>query len=139
MLELKDRSFQKLELMDSFIDVLSKYNVINKTILSSFSMANLKQAKKVSSSILTCFITPINLSPNIDTDILAPYFPILWLNPVYSDKVHRVNKLVSVWDPHPEYRIKGYLRQHVDIVTGDNPLKILSAISIALSENFMPQ
>jgi glycerophosphoryl diester phosphodiesterase len=130
ILELKDRQFENLKFVEAFINTLAKHNVIEKSILSSFSMARLKTAKKILPSINTCFITPYNYSPNIGADLIAPYYPILlWLNPNYIDIAHNMDKLVSVWDPHPENRIEYYLRKKVDILTSDNPAKLIKVIS----------
>jgi len=140
ILELKDRKFENLKLVEAFINTLAKYNVIEKSILSSFSMARLKIVKKILPSINTCFITPYNYSPNVNADLIAPYYPILlWLNPNYIDIAHKMNKLVSAWDPHPEYRFEYYLRKKVDILTCDNPAKLMGVISKKLVSNTKPE
>jgi len=130
ILELKDNRFGNLEHADSLLNVLEKFGVIEKTILASFSMTHLKWVKKILPTIVTCFVTPYNLSPNLNADVVEPYFPILWLNPAYTDTAHKLKKLVSVWDPHPENRVETYLRQKVDILIGDNPTKLFNAISM---------
>jgi glycerophosphoryl diester phosphodiesterase len=132
ILDLKDFRFRELGMMDSFINTLAKYNVLPKIYLASFSLTVLEQVKKVLPSMPTCFITLFNFSPYINADIMTPYFPILWLNPSYVEKVHRTNRIIAVWDTHPEHRINHYIDQRIDIVTVNNPQKILGAISNAL-------
>ncbi len=129
LLELKDRRFSNAENMDAFINILAKHNIINKTILASFNKTNLEQAKKILPSMMTCHITLCNIFPNAKADIFSPFYPILLLNPSYTDESHKKKKFVSVWDPHPENRMEYYLTKHVDIITSDNPKKVLDLLS----------
>jgi glycerophosphoryl diester phosphodiesterase len=135
MVELKDPRFSDLKNLEVLVNLLSKYNVLDKTILSSFSEKHLAQAKKLLPAISTCFIMLLNLFPNLHTaDGIAPYYPSLWLNPFYTKMAHNNNKFVSVCDPHPENRIKHYIEQQVDILTGDSPNEIFHAISAVRHE-----
>lgn len=127
-LELKDRRFSDIQKMDAFVDTLAKHNVIDSVILASFNKTNLEQAKRVLPSILTCQITLCNSFPNAEADILTPFYPLLLLNRSYIREAHRKKKFVSAWDSHPEDRIAFYLAQDIDILTGNNPGKILESL-----------
>ena len=127
-LELKDRQFALPQHMELLLNLLAKYNVLHKIILSSFSTENIDRARRLLPSIPTCHITLWNPSTRIDADVLSPYYPILWLNPFYAKNAHRSHRAVAVWDPYPEKRIQYYLDQQVDILTADNPEKVRAAL-----------
>lgn len=127
-LELKDRRFSDVENMDALIDTLAKRNILESVMVASFFKANLEQAKRVLPSIMTCQITLCNIFPNAKADILTPFYPLLLLNRSYIRKAHKKKKFVSAWDSHPEDRIAYYLTQGIDILTGDNPKKVLESL-----------
>lgn len=126
--ELKDHRFGDLKNLADLLNLLDKYNVVERSMLSSFSRKVLAKIKQLNPYMLTNFITFHRFTPIPDADFTTPLFPIFWINPSYIQLAHSMKKYVTAWDPHPELRMQYYLANHLDLVTGDSPAKIIASL-----------
>jgi len=120
-LELKtDRFFDK-EVCRKLVVTLKNVSIFERVIILSFNMARLLAVQQVAPNLPIGWITMRRLIPDVSCQLIGPFFPILYLNPLYVRAAHRRNMFVCPLDPTPDKRLKYYLRLGCDAILSDDP------------------
>jgi len=120
-LELKtDRFFDK-EVCRKLVVTLKNVSIFERVIILSFNMARLLAVQQVAPNLPIGWITMRRLIPDVSCQLIGPFFPILYLNPLYVRAAHRRNMFVCPLDPIPDKRLKYYLRLGCDAILSDDP------------------
>lgn len=131
LLELKDERFINPRDAQRLVDLLDRYDMVQRTAIISFRPAYVAAIEAVRSEIPTGNITLWNPLPTGKAELLGPLWPLLYMNPWYVAWAHQLNKIVCPLDPKPEPRIAYYLKLGVDALLTDDPAKTLDAIKQA--------
>ncbi|MEZ4619519.1 MAG: glycerophosphodiester phosphodiesterase [Caldilineaceae bacterium] len=131
LLELKDPRFANPLDAQKLVDLLNRYDMVQRTAIVSFQPTYVAGVEAVCPQIPTGNITLWNPLPNGKAELLGPVWPLLYANPWYVAWAHRLNKVVCPLDPKPEPRVAHYLRLGVDALLTDDPATTLDAIKQA--------
>lgn len=131
LLELKDARFAQPRDATRLIEVLERYDMVQRCAIVSFHADYVASVEAVQPAIPTGNITMWNALPMGKAELLGPVWPLIYLNPFYVWWAHRLGKIVCPLDPKPEPRIGYYLRCGVDALLTNNPATTLDAIAQA--------
>lgn len=131
LLELKDARFANPADAQILVELLDRYDMVQRTAIVSFHPAYVAGVEKVRSAIPTGNITLWNPLPTGKAELLGPVWPLLYVNPWYVQWAHRLDKVVCPLDPKPEPRLEYYLKLGVDALLTDDPATTLDAIKQA--------
>lgn len=131
LLELKDPRFVDPSHAKRLIDLLERYNMLQRCAVVSFHSEYVAAVEAVQPAIPTGNITLWNGLPTGTAELLGPVWPLLYLNPLYVWWAHQLDKIVCPLDPTPEPRIDYYLRLGVDALLTNHPAATLDAIAQA--------
>jgi len=131
LLELKDARFTQSRDAMRLIELLDRYDMVQRTAIISFHRDYVASVEAARPVIPTGNITLWNPLPMSSSELLGPVWPLLYLNPLYVWWAHRLGKVICPLDPKPEPRIRYYLRLGVDALLTDNPALTLDAIAQA--------
>jgi glycerophosphoryl diester phosphodiesterase len=134
MLDLKDASFGREPGMAALLSALDRHGATASAFLASFDRATLRLSHRLRPDVATCFLTYRHLLPDQPAQLLAPLFPILWLNSGFVGRARNLGKLVAPWDPAPHRRMRAYIRWGVNLVVADDPARAQQAIMEILAE-----
>jgi glycerophosphoryl diester phosphodiesterase len=107
-LELKDDRFIDPRGAERLVSLLAAQNALSRTVLLSFNGARVRACKRASPSLPIGIITLKNPFPLYDTELMGPFYPLLFLNPFYFAWARRRGKLACPLDPVPEPRLRWY-------------------------------
>lgn len=127
-LELKDDRFIDPRGAERLIRVLQDHGALPRTVLLSFHEARVRACKQVAPGIPTGIITMKNPFPLYDTEMMGPFFPLLYLNPFYFDWARRRGKITCPLDPSPEPRLKFYRRTGAPVLLTNHPAVTSAAL-----------
>jgi glycerophosphoryl diester phosphodiesterase len=133
LLELKDPRFAQPRDAARLIEILERYDMVQRCAIISFHAEYVVGVEAVQPAIPTGNITMWNALPTGKAELLGPVWPLIYLNPFYVWWAHRLGKIVCPLDPKPEPRIPYYLRHGVDALLTNNPAVTLDAIAQAQS------
>lgn len=128
LLELKDWRFVDPRHAERLVQTLGDYGVLAKCAIISFNQALVRSIRQVYAEIPVGTITLLNPIPAAEGQLLGPFWPLLWLNPLYVTWAHRNGRIVAPLDTTPEKRMARYLRMGVDAVLADDPAAALAAM-----------
>lgn len=131
LLELKDPRFAEQRDAARLVELLERYDMIQRCAIVSFHPDYVAGVEAVQSAIPTGNITLWNPLPTGNAELLGPVWPLLYLNPLYVRWAHRLDKIVCPLDPTPEPRIAYYLWLGVDALLTNHPATTLDAIAQA--------
>jgi len=131
LLELKDPRFAQPRDAVRLIEVLERYDMVQRCAIVSFHAEYVAGVEAVQPAIPTGNITMWNAWPTGKAELLGPVWPLIYLNPFYVWWAHRLGKIVCPLDPTPESRVPYYLRLGVDALLTNNPAATLDAIAQA--------
>lgn len=120
-LELKTDQFFEEEVCQKLVGALKNVGIFERVMVLSFSLARLQAVQRVAPNMPIGWITMQRLIPNVPCQLIGPFFPILYLNPLYVRVAHRRNMFVCPLDPIPDKRLKYYLRLGCDAILSDDP------------------
>lgn len=120
-LELKDDRFIETRRAEKLIRVLEQHNALARTVLLSFNRARVYACKRVAPQIPIGIITLKNPFPLYDTEMMGPFFPLLYLNPFYFAWARRRGKIACPLDPAPEPRLKFYRMLGASVLLTNHP------------------
>jgi glycerophosphoryl diester phosphodiesterase len=103
--------------------------MLMKSAVVSFVQKNVAGVTRVEPQIPSGHITMNNPLPLPNTQLLGPFWPLLYVNPLYVRISHWLGSIVAPLDPAPEPRIGYYLRLAVDAVLADHPASVLHAMA----------
>jgi glycerophosphoryl diester phosphodiesterase len=122
-LELKTDRFLEQEVCLRLGDLLSKYDVMNRSMVLSFSLERLNAVKQAVPELPVGWISMTRLIPNLPVDLIGSFWPVFFINPFYVKMAHRRGIFTCPLDPTPDTRLPCYLRLGVDAVLSDDPGK----------------
>lgn len=120
-LELKDDRFITPRDAERLVQLLSDTGALDRTILLSFHAARVRAVKQIASALPIGIITLKNPFPLYDTELMGPYYPLLYLNPFYFAWARRRGKIACPLDPAPEPRLGFYQRIGVPVLLTNHP------------------
>jgi glycerophosphoryl diester phosphodiesterase len=120
-LELKDARFANVEDAQRLIDVLVRHAALQRCVLVSFHLPLLQRLKSLAPCLPIGMITLSNPFPLYPTEFIGPFFPLMYLNPLYVWWARRLGKLTSPLDPSPEPRLRYYRRLGVPVLLTNHP------------------
>ena len=127
-LELKDDRFIQPRDAEKLVRLLQQHNALARTVLLSFKSQRVKACKQVAPEIPIGIITEKNPFPWYDTEMMGPFFPLLYLNPFYFAWARRRGKITCPLDPAPEPRLKFYRRIGAPVVLTNHPAVTANAV-----------
>lgn len=128
LLELKDPRFAKPRDAQLLVELLERYDMVQRTAIVSFHPSYVAGVEAVRPEIPTGNITLWNPLPTGKAQLLGPVWPLLLANPWYVAWAHRLDKVVCPLDPKPEPRLATYLKLGVDALLTDDPATTLDVI-----------
>lgn len=128
LLELKDWRFVDRRHAERLVRILADYGVLAKCAIISFNQALVRAIRHVYDGIPVGTITLANPIPQAEGQLLGPFWPLLWLNPLYVSWAHKMGRIVAPLDTTPQRRMERYLRMGVDAVLADDPAAALVAM-----------
>lgn len=120
-LELKTDRFLEEEICRQLIQILDDTGIRNRTFVISFSKERVLTVHKLAKDIPAGLITMSGFSPDPDVQIIGPFFPLIFLNPFYINKIRKNKQIICPLDPRPDTRLWIYQKMKVDAVLTDNP------------------
>lgn len=127
-LELKDDRFLDTRAAGRLIELLARQDALDRVVLVSFNLQRLQTCKQVAPAIPIGMITLKNPLPLYSTELLGPFFPLLYLNPLYIRWARRLGKIVCPLDPSPEPRLGYYLRLGAPVIMTNHPAQTIAAL-----------
>ena len=134
LLELKDARFTQPQDARRLVDLLNRYDMLQRVAIVSFHAAYVAGVERVAPQIPTGLITAWNPLPLGKAQLLGPIWPLLYLNPWYVAWARRRNKIVCPLDTKPEPRIGRYLKLGVDALLTDHAGVTIAAIAAAQAQ-----
>lgn len=128
LLELKDWRFIDPQHAERLVSILADYGVLAKCAIISFNQALVRSIRRVDARIPFGVITLINPIPKTEGQLLGPFWPLLWVNPLYVAWAHCMGLIVAPLDTTPQKRMRRYMQIGVDAVLADDPAAALAAM-----------
>lgn len=128
-LELKDDRFLDARGAELLVEQLARRNALERVVLVSFKSELLQSCKRVAPKIPIGMITLKNPLPTYSTELLGPFYPLLYLNPLYIYWAKRLRKIVCPLDPSPEPRLRYYLRLGAPVIMTNHPAQTIAALN----------
>lgn len=132
-LELKDNRFLDARGAELLVEQLAQRNALERIVLVSFNLERLQSCRRVAPTIPIGMITLKNPFPTDATELLGPFYPLLYLNPLYIYWAKRLGKIVCPLDPSPEPRLRFYLRLGASVIMTNHPARTIAALSTIVS------
>lgn len=120
-LELKTDDFLTLGTARQLVNELTRLEVRSRTVILSFSMNRLQSVRAVAPDLPNGWITMENPFPVPGVDLIGPFWPLLYFNPLYVWMAHKFGQLVTPLDPMPDRRLSRYLALGCDAILTDDP------------------
>ena len=120
-LELKSDRFLEPEIAAELLRLLREADVLNRTVVLSFSQERVRSIKAIDAAVPIGWITLKSAIPRGEFDMLGPFWPLLILNPFLVRWAHRRQQAVAPLDPTPEARLGYYQWLGCDAVLSDHP------------------
>lgn len=120
-LELKDDRFCAPRDAERLISLLTRHGALERTVLLSFSGARVQACKQIAPSIPTGIITLKNPLPLYNTELMGPFYPLVYLNPLYFAWARKRGKIACPLDPEPEPRLRLYRRLDAPVLLTNHP------------------
>jgi glycerophosphoryl diester phosphodiesterase len=126
-LELKDDRFMNSRDAGRLIALLDKYKALGRTVLLSFRGARVRACKRLAPEVPIGIITLKNPLPLYDTELMGPFYPLLYFNPFYFAWARRRGKIACPLDPAPEPRLGLYYRLGAPVLLTNHPRVTIEA------------
>lgn len=131
-LELKSPKNRSREMVMKTMDVIKKYGVLDRIIISSFDGSILKTVKKIEPACKTAFLYP-STNPNAHRFEVFPFATVknigaeiihpasVFVNKVLVTTAHKLGLQVNVWTVNDEATVRRLLACGVDGIITDCP------------------
>ena len=123
VLELKDDRFLSPADATRLVALLEKFSMLDQCALVSFSLPRLQSVKQIAPRVPIGLITLTHPLPRFPTELLGPFYPLLYVNPFYVRWARRAGKIVCALDPAPEPRLHWYRRLGVPALLSNHPAR----------------
>ncbi|GAB4476414.1 MAG: hypothetical protein Kow00124_18460 [Anaerolineae bacterium] len=120
-LELKSDAFLQEEVVRRLVAEIDAAGMRQRVVVLSFHLERVRAVQAAAPDIPTGFITLRRLIPQPGADLLGPFWPILFLNPLYVWMAHRRGQPVCPLDPTPDGRLWYYRLLRCDAVMSNDP------------------
>jgi glycerophosphoryl diester phosphodiesterase len=120
-LELKIDDFLKPAIAARLLAELRRFNLVDRTILLSFSFERLLAMREAAPALPIGWITCTRPMPRPRAELQGPLWPLLVMNPLYPFLAHLLGQVVCPLDPEPDRRLWYYCLLGCDAVLTDNP------------------
>lgn len=120
-LELKADAFLDPEVGRRLVAEVEAASMLERVVLLSFKLERVQAVQRVEPRIPAGFITMKRLIPKPGADLLGPFWPILFANPLYVRTARRRGQPVCPLDPWPDSRLWYYRWLGVDAVLTNDP------------------
>ncbi len=127
-LELKDARFGNPRDGQRLIELLAHHQAFERCAAVSFNLQRLRCLRSHAPQLPIGMITLRNPFPFYPTEFVGPFFPLVYLNPLYAWMARRLNKIVCPLDPSPEPRIHYYRRIGVTVLLTNHPARTRRAL-----------
>lgn len=131
LLELKDPLFLEPSHARALADLLSSTGMTDQVALMSFHFEHVQAVARADPALAIGYISALNPIPRRHARLLGPWWPLLFLNPLYVGWGHRLGSIVAPLDPTPESRVWLYKLLNVDALLADDPASVLAAVARA--------
>lgn len=138
-LELKDPLFEQPAYAQKLVDALPLGRLVGRVAVLSFVQARLDGVKRVASEVPTGIICLYRLFPFCHTELIGPFWPLVYLNPLYAWLAHRLDKFICPLDDCPDRRIRWYVWIGCDAVLTNTPDSTIEAIKRATGGRWQPR
>ncbi len=120
-LELKTDRFLDPDVARRLAAEIDAAGMQERTVLLSFHLDRVQAVKAVTPHLPTGFITVNRLIPKSGAELLGPFWPLLFLNPLYVLWAHARGQVVCPLDPFPDSRLWYYRLLGCDAVLTNDP------------------
>ncbi len=127
-LELKDDRFIQTRDAEKLARVLHARGALTRVVLLSFHAPRVKACQRVAPEIPIGIITLKNPFPLYDTEMMGPFYPLLYLNPFYFAWARQRGKIACPLDPAPEPRLAFYRRLGAPVLLTNHPATTADAL-----------
>ncbi len=134
MLEIKDRRLADPVHVRHLAGLLGERAAATTVGIIGFDLRVVLTIRAHMPGAIVGHITRFNPLPIQPTDLLGPYYPLLWLNPAYVRMAHRRGRRVCPLDPRLHDHLVRYLRMDVDAVLTNDPRATRGRIEALRSE-----
>lgn len=128
-IELKSPDFRDIATCRRLVALLRRHRIEDRTFFISFSHPSLRAAEKAAPAIPRGLISFFRPWPRLGMHLSGPFWPILFLNPLFVIAAHARRMLVCPLDPGPDSRLGYYLKLGCDAIMTDNPRQTIAALS----------
>jgi glycerophosphoryl diester phosphodiesterase len=126
-LELKDRQFADSAVCLKLVRELRGLGLLDRTMVLASSRRKVLAMREADSRVPIGFIS-FALAPTDSVELLGPYWPLLFVNPLYVRWAHRRGIIVCPLDPRPDGRLALYRARGCDALLTDNPGATIAAL-----------
>lgn len=123
-LELKSDRFLEPEVGRALAEALKVGGVRDRTLLVSFNLPRLRAVQAVAPDLPIGHITLKRLRPTPDVQFAGPFWPVLFLNPLFVRRAHRRGALVCPLDVAPFFRLGYYRLLRCDAVMANDTARL---------------
>jgi len=127
-LELKTDRFLEARVCQKLVAELGRARVRDRTIVLSFALARLQAVQAIAPDIPIGWSAPYRLWPARNSQLAAPLWPLILLNPFYVWMAHSRAQLVCPLDATPDSRLWLYCGLGCDAVLSNDPGKTRRAL-----------
>ncbi len=127
-LELKSDAFLEEETCIKLMKLLQATGTQNRVVVLSFERDWLEVVKRYTDDIPTGLITMFGPLPEAGWQMIGPFWPMMFINPLYAWIGRRRGQFVCPLDPTPEPRLWYYKLLGCDAVLTNNPAKTRRAL-----------
>ncbi len=128
-LELKDDRFIEPRSAQHLVQQLERYGALERAVLLSFNGARVRACKQFAPALPIGIITLKNPLPLYDTELMGPFYPLLYLNPLYFVWARRRGKIACPLDPAPEPRLRYYRWIGAPVLLTNHPAVTRAALA----------
>jgi glycerophosphoryl diester phosphodiesterase len=128
LLELKDPLFRERPYAEKLVQTLAEYHMLDKSAIVASKAERMQAVQAVHPAIPTGRIIFNNPLPPGGIVLLGPFWPLLFVNPLYVSWAHRKGSIVAPLDPNPVPRLSFYLRLGVDALLANHPREVIEAM-----------
>ena len=119
--ELKDPRFAQRAWAEKLARLVEARIEQRQVVALAFHRPRLDGVLRACPSFPTGYISVLEPMPVEHSQILGPFWPVLYANPGYVASAHRQGQWVCPLDTRPGKRLAHYLRLEVDAVMSNNP------------------
>lgn len=120
-LELKDDRFIAPADAERLVTLLDNHHALDRIALLSFRRARLDACKRTAPTIPIGIITLKNPLPLYNTELMGPFYPLVYLNPFYFRWARQRGRIACPLDPAPEPRLRWYRALGAPILLTNHP------------------